>query len=505
VPAGNFFASKNVDVARLFPFEEIFTMCGHASQWRFRYVLVKAAFLGVLLILTPSPWAYALISGGEGNEPISDPGWPAGAAAIFNNPTRIAWWEGPPFGGGQWHAEYRGDAAAVNEVLAAFARLDVKIKRLIAYDGVGHSFWLNPNNEPEKKTDAEIDWMFVVWQAESFDRLRNMPADLQPPNVSEADAGPPAELHVYIGDNIRWADVKIPEGIEVVDNRMEAHGFTPADGTVLEGTITDLASKKPIAARMRLELIESQNKGGYRYIVAAEAAADVDGHWVLKNAPVGWYRVVIDADGYVPRVIGHEKFDEQPRWQRYDGGLARPSSVSGRVSDDAGQPLADIEVRLGDVVSGDDDRYDSAEEFQTKTDAHGRFEFSRVPMGDARIWINKTGYCHPGLGPTISAPTKDLELTMLKSAQLQVTVDFTGTERPADYMVNIEPEGGSKIGSWGGSGSISAKNIMSFSDVPPGRYVIHGHPNPHSENEATRPVTVELKGGETTEITLKAD
>ncbi|HEX2474545.1 MAG TPA: hypothetical protein VHK01_07365, partial [Lacipirellulaceae bacterium] len=147
-----------------------------------------------------------MITGGEGNEPIRDPGWPTGAAAIFNHPTRVAWWEGPPFGGGQWHAEYRGDAAAFNEVLAAFAKIDAKLKRLIAHDGVGHSFWLNPNNEPEKRTDAEIDWMFVVWQPASFDRLRNMPADLQPRDISEADAGPPAELHVYIGDNIRWSD-----------------------------------------------------------------------------------------------------------------------------------------------------------------------------------------------------------------------------------------------------------------------------------------------------------
>jgi hypothetical protein len=462
-------------------------------------------FIALAFFIVPSPVALALITGGEGNEPVADPGWPAGAAAIFNNPTRIAWWEGPPFGGGQWHAEYRGDAAFFNEVLAAFAKLDVKIKRLVVHDGVGHSFWLNPNNEPEKKADAEIDWMFVVWQAESFKRLRKMPSDLQPRDVAEAEAGPPAELHAYIGDNIRWSDVTVPDGIEVVDNRMEVHGFTPADGIVLEGTIIEMATKQPIAGRMRLELIESQSEGGYRYTVAAETVADAEGHWLLKNASAGWYRVVIDADGYVPRVIGHAKFDEQPRWQRYDGGLARPASVSGRVSDGAGQPLADVDVRLGDVVAGDDGSYDSPDEFRIKTGADGRFEFMQVPVGTARVWINKTGYCRPGLGPTISTPTKDLELTMLKSAQLRVTVDFTGTERPGDYMVNLEPEGGSTIGSWGGSGSINAENVMNFSDVPPGRYVIHGHPNPHSENEATDPVAVELKGGETTEITLKAN
>ena len=86
-------------------------------------ILVAAAIAAF-----PFQAAVALITGGEGNTPVADPGWPKGAAAIFNNPARIAWWEGPPFGGGQWHAECRGDAKALNAVLADFAKLDVKIE-----------------------------------------------------------------------------------------------------------------------------------------------------------------------------------------------------------------------------------------------------------------------------------------------------------------------------------------------------------------------------------------
>jgi hypothetical protein len=81
----------------------------------------------ILTVLTP-PEAFALITGGEGNQPITDPGWPAGAAAIFNHTGRVAWWEGPPFGGGQWHAECRCDTRALSAVLAEFARLDVQLK-----------------------------------------------------------------------------------------------------------------------------------------------------------------------------------------------------------------------------------------------------------------------------------------------------------------------------------------------------------------------------------------
>jgi hypothetical protein len=33
---------------------------------------------------------------------------------------------------------------------------------------------------------------------------------------------------------------------------------------------------------------------------------------------------------------------------------------------------------------------------------------------------------------------------------------------------------------------------------------VQGHPNPTSDDQRTEPITIELKGGETTEITLRA-
>src|SRR4029077_7143969 len=118
----------------------------------------------LLMMGIASPQAFALIIGGAGNAQVPDPGWPKGAAVIFNIPARVAWWEGPPLGGGQWHAECRGDAKALNAVLANFAKLDVKSKRVVVHDGVGRSFWLNANNKPDKREAAKIDWTFMVWQ-----------------------------------------------------------------------------------------------------------------------------------------------------------------------------------------------------------------------------------------------------------------------------------------------------------------------------------------------------
>src|SRR5262245_53526490 len=229
--------------------------------------------LAAAIVAVPVQEAFALITGGVGNNPIGDPGWPNGAAAIFNVQARIAYWEGPPFGGGQWHAECRGDAKALSAVLADFAKLDVKNKRIVLHDGVGRSFWINPNNEPAKRDDAKIDWVFMVWQPDNWKRLRQLPTDLNPTEGGDPLDGPPSQIDVYTAGNINWADVVVPKGLKIVDQRLEAHGFTTADGVVLEGKVTDMATKKPIAAKMRLELIEYE-KGNYKHTKVTETKSD---------------------------------------------------------------------------------------------------------------------------------------------------------------------------------------------------------------------------------------
>ncbi|HWY86547.1 MAG TPA: carboxypeptidase-like regulatory domain-containing protein [Gemmataceae bacterium] len=471
---------------------------------RTRFKMGLALLLVAALAAVPAREAFALIMGGEGNSPIADPGWPKGAAVIFNSKYRIAYWEGPPFGGGQWHAECRGDAKALSGVLADFAKLDVKSKQVVLHDGGGHSFWLAPNNEPAKLAAAKMDWMFMVWQTGNWERLRKLPGDLNPTEAKDGENGPPSQIDVYTGGNIRWADVVVPEGLKIVDQRLEAHGFTQADGVVLEGKVTDLANKKPIRAKVLLQRVEPQAKSGYRHSLVAETTADAEGHWVLKKAPAGWFRVVVEAEGFVPRVAAYAKFDEQPRWQAYDCGLSRPATVTGRITDDAGKPLADVEVRIQDVNADADGRYESPLGYTLKTGDDGRFRADQVPIGRATIWLYKPGYCRPGLGRPIAMPANDVELSMIKSARILVTVDFTGKERPAGYIVQIEPEGGNAVGTFGGSGNINAKNQIAFENVPPGRYVFRGQPNPSSGDQRTNPVTIDLKGGQKAEVTLNA-
>jgi hypothetical protein len=225
---------------------------------------------------------------------------------------------------------------------------------------------------------------------------------------------------------------------------------------------------------------------------------------VLKKVPVGWARIVVEADGFVPRIAGYAQFDDQPQWASYDCGLARSAEVSGRVIDGDGKPLSDVAVRIDNIQPQSGGRYESPIEHTIKTDVHGRFRAERVPTGKAMIWLRKPGYCRPGLGLPITTPTADLELKMMKSAQVRVTVDFSGKPRPSGYIVKIERDGGEVVGNYGGSGNIDNKNQMVFADVPPGRYVLTARPNPSSDDQETELLRIILKPGLSAEFTLKA-
>jgi len=462
--------------------------------------IATGLLLTILAVSAPRE-ASALITGGTGNTPLRDPGWPTGAAAIFNHAGRIAWWEGPPFGGGQWRSECRGDVKALDAVLADFARLDVKVKKVVVHDGVGHSFWLAPNREPEKLAAAKIDWSFTVWVPASWEQLRKLPADLNPTGAGETS--PPSQIDVYTA-GIDWAGVTVPAGIEVVDNRLVAHGFTVADGAVMEGKVTDLTTGQPLAATMRLQRVEPQQKGGYLYPAVAESKADARGRWVLKKAPAGWFRVVVEAEGFVPRVAGHARLDDQPRWQSYDIGLVRSAPVSGRVIDEDGKPMADVDVRFGNVQAASGGKYQSPSEYEFRTDADGRFRAEPIPAGTASIWVHKPGYYGPGLGHPVKSPEANVEIRMRRAGSVLVTVDFGGKKRAGDYVVKISPEGGDVVGSYGGSGNIDVKDQLNFAILPPGRYILTGRPNPGSDSEEVGPVTIDVKGGQAEEVKLKA-
>lgn len=467
-------------------------------QREFRPYHRPFGFLGLLLVVglafVPSS-SHALIMGGKGNKPVDDPGWPKGANSIFNYEGRIAYWVSDGIDG--WHADCRGDAKALNGILEEYAELDVKPKRVVLHSGLGNSYLINPNREGKWRKDSWCQWTFMVQEPlpQRAVRIRRRPNPAVP--------APPVHLDVYTGGDLVWDDVVIPKGLKVVDKRLEAHGFELKDGIVLEGHITDLSTGQPIPGKVQLQRVEAK-KEGRRYPVVTETAVDKTGHWVMKNTPVGWYRVVATAEGYAPRIVAYDRFNVEPSYHDLPGRLAPAGAVSGSVIDEKGEPLGGVTVRLADVVSIAGDRYESSEAYSATTDADGRFRIEPVPVGEAEIGGSKKGYFQPSTDKPISMPVGGIELSLAKSAEVHVIVDFTGKKRAIDYLIEIEAEDGDAEGNYGGTANIDANDEYTFKSVPPGRYIIHGHPNPTTPKQRTAPVIVELIGGKVAEVELKA-
>ncbi len=463
----------------------------------------------VLGALTFCPQANALITGGEGNTPLRDPGWTKGGAEIFNHPTRIAWWEGPPFGGGQYTSEHRGTTEQFNKVLTQFAKMETKTKRLIVLDGAGTSFWLAPrqSSDPSKVPpliDRNVDWTFMVWVPQNWDRVRQFPANLRSPEIDPEMKEPPAEITFYAGGSIDWKEVKVPAGIEVVDKRLEAHGFSLEDGTVLEGTLRDLTTGQPLAGTIALQEVKRGEQGGYEYPPLKTITTDDKGHWVHKQAPKTWFRVVAQADGFVPRVATYLKVDDQPRWQEVDCELAQTAELAGRVVDDQGKGLADVLVKVTSVTAAGNIRYQLADDHQMTTGSEGKFAFAGLPRGTVDLRVHRDGFIHIGLVKPIAIPAADeVEISLTSSGSLEVTVKFPANTIYENYMIEVEPEGGHVVGSYGGSGRVDENNKYVMSNVPPGKYKVHGHPNPFNDAQRTEIQTVEVRPGKTTKVAIE--
>src|SRR3954471_7446904 len=117
-------------------------------------------------LLTFAAPALALITVGKGNDPVKDNNWPAGALDVANLKTRVAWMEGPPFGGGQHTFLYKGDTTVFQAALDAFAKIKAPALELYVHEGPNESFVLKDDKDP--KADATFDWSFTVWNPENW-------------------------------------------------------------------------------------------------------------------------------------------------------------------------------------------------------------------------------------------------------------------------------------------------------------------------------------------------
>ncbi|HEX9046455.1 MAG TPA: hypothetical protein VF988_05460 [Verrucomicrobiae bacterium] len=180
---------------------------------------MKTTFIPLLWLALLVPFtSSALIVSGVGHDPVPDPGWPQGSLVVANLPSRVGWWEGPPFGGGEWHFNYRGDTEALNQALTNFAAIVAPALDLVIHDGP------MTNQFGGQGGDARIDWSFTVWVPEAWHYHYNDPHSVSnavDPNLRKPAPAP--RLDVYVGNGlIDWSKVKVPANVHLRDERASA-------------------------------------------------------------------------------------------------------------------------------------------------------------------------------------------------------------------------------------------------------------------------------------------
>jgi len=446
--------------------------------------------LGTLLLVgTITSPASALITGGKA-EPMTARGFPGGSLPLANLKTRIAWWEGPPFGGGQYHFEYSGRTADLQVAIDLFHKVDSQRKQIVVRSGVQTSFWLGLE---DKEQQHAIDWQFVVWVPKNWEHLGNAGAGLLPPG-EEGDS-PKTVLNVFVTDRIEWESLRIPENLTVFDERLEANGIPADQGGALRGTVLD-PDGNPIEGAVVTVSSESSELTG---------TSQAEGRFLITKIPVGNHQIVFAADGFASKAA-HWSFTATT-YREFEVTLARAATVAVRVVDPQGHPLPGVGIRVANCKDQNGNHYRLAGTHQFTSDTNGEFTVSDVPQGTIKFMSRSPEYFYnPVLNEhdTTDAP---IVLKLQPTGVVQVFVlEASGKPITSKYMVEIAEQGAKKgaVGSWGGSANIGTDGTFTFEGIPPGKYIVTGKPNPGRIDDRADPVEVRIEGKDRHSINLIA-
>lgn len=420
-----------------------------------------------------------------GNAPRTDPGWPEGSVAEANLETRIGLWEGPPFGGGEWHFSYRGNTEAFRKALELFAAIRAPALDLVLHDGPTEDAML----KLQSNFDAHMDWSFTVWIPASWHHLYSNPKSslvlADSPNFHQPIA--PPRLDVYLGGgNLDWGTIKVPANLHVRNERASAAGTAKPFTPTVRAEAFDMATGKPIA---KLHLMVSRMSNGGQnqatdYKLVAQGMGDASGRVLADQIPAGVHRVLITADGYVPRVLDYAEFDEHT-FKTFSTELSRSAQIQGRVIDSDAKPIPGVRVQVMGTLGIDGRGYRLTSPPAATTDAEGRFSFSELPTGFVQLNARAPGYFFSESRTLHDTPSTNLVLQLNRAGQLEVSItDHDG--KPLSklggnpLLVEIRSTVDPSLNSWAGSGEVDVNGKAEYKSIPPGEYRLSSRPNPSS-------------------------
>ena len=286
----------------------------------------------------------------------------------------------------------------------------------------------------------------------------------------------------------------------------------PGNGTIV-GRVFDAATKAPI----RRARIQGKNSE-----LVVDALSDDEGRFQLPNLPQGDWRVTVAKGGYFTWQPGQKRpFDPPPpirlaRGQRVstDVHLSRGGVITGRVSDDAGEPLAGLRVRVyrAKMVNGYR-RLEDVGGAADQTDDTGAYRIFGLPPGDYYVAASlrvapvdsvvQTTYSptyYPGTGELAQAQrirvdlgtesTAIFPLLPVRSVNVSGTV-LTSSGAPANAFLNLVSET-AEFGTPLGIGGVTQPDgTFTIPDVPPGQYTLNASLRGDGPSESgSVPVTV---------------
>lgn len=460
---------------------------------------IAACLIAGLALGLVCPSAQALIEVVEGNRPVENSGWPLGAEKVANLPSRLGYWVGPPFGGGEWHFLYRcKDNAEFSEALALFAAIRTPQLELVIHDGLGPTRF-------GKKGEQELgaDWTFTVWRPDSWHRLFNDPEsvfDCDHPSFRKPAA--PPRIDVYLGGgSIVWQRGKVPEKIRVIDRRAQAAPVELAGGGLIRGEVYDMATGQAIAGA-EIALLKSKDRREWEEV--GRLQADTLGSFEIAKLPHGcYYEATIRAKGYASRKRSYH-LDENEPFEESVIELVRQAGLRGIVTDAAGKPLPGVKVSVPTLLGIDGRGYSCPDAQPATTSAEGRFEFPSLPKGHAQIRANAPSMQQAtSIFALYPVPSKDIRIVLTGTAIIRGSVVEKNGAPPAEIAhVHLETAGPVRIGKWGGSMECSPDGRFEFKGVPPGEYILSTKPilpgEPHDPNAKV----ITVKAGETIQVTI---
>jgi len=488
------------------------------QTWRMNGLCVC---LALLLLCGP---AWGLIEVHTGNDPIPEFGLPTGAKAVADISSRLGYRVGPPFGGGEYYFTYQcKDTAEFNQALALFSQIRVpRLARewLVSLNGNRTTLAEHPllllvvhdQSDKTAKIDKErVDWTFTVWSPEHYYRLFSDPkGTLGASHPNYQQPLPPPRIDVYVGGNspIQWAQVKVPATLKVIDTRT-APGVTQQGGTVT-GAVYDMGTHKVIP-RAQVHIVKT-SRSAPTEILAQDTVSD-QGVFELTGIESGYYQVHVMAEGYAAR--NWRTFDNRSGNARLDADilLCRSAALTGHVVDQAGQPVSELTVTTRELIGQDGRGYACVNAPQAVTDTNGQFVLKGVPEGYAHLRCR---------APSLHQETSIFELYRVsrrpgpRDAEIALivtgtgiiqgrVVDAEGNPPTRQFIVELNPKGGSRRGSWGSSGRIKEDGSFDIKGIPPGEYILTAQPNPMRQGEATAPQPIVVTAGKTIEVTVKTD